>query len=95
MTDTLATGEDPPYLLGSFDADATSANEEDDSGASSLAMFEGDTSALFPGTGLALMENAGSSRAAAVLTADIRTGIIITVVASFLLVAARPAFGSS
>lgn len=48
MTDSLATDEDPPYLLGSFDADSTSADEEDDSGASSLAMFEGDTSALFP-----------------------------------------------
>lgn len=47
MTDTLSTGEDPPYLLGSFDAYATSADEEDDIGASSLAMFEGDTSALF------------------------------------------------
>jgi len=47
MTDTLATDEDPLYLLGSFDADATSADEEDDSSASSLAMFEGDTSALF------------------------------------------------
>ena len=43
MTDTLATDEDPPHLLGSFDADATSADEEDDSGASNLAMFEGDT----------------------------------------------------
>lgn len=48
MTDTLATDEDPPYFLGSFDADVTSADEEGDSGASSLAMFEGDTSALFP-----------------------------------------------
>jgi hypothetical protein len=47
MTDNLATDEDLPYLFGSFEADSTSADGHDDSGATSLVMFEGDTGVLF------------------------------------------------
>jgi len=45
MKDALSTDEDPPYLFGAFESNA--ADEEDDSGPSSLVMFEGDTSMLF------------------------------------------------
>ncbi|WP_051389092.1 FtsX-like permease family protein [Arthrobacter sp. 35W] len=43
--------------------------------------------AVVAGTGLALMDSAASSGTDDVLVADIRTGVVITVVASFLMVA--------